>query len=88
VDVYSLGNTIYTVLTGKYPFRGIEDKKARAMIMDGKRPSIPDDILNSKDPCVEVLIKAIRLCHKQEPEERPAAREIADMLEDALNKHV
>lgn len=87
VDVYSLGNIIFTVLARKYPFKGVEHADARKMIMAGTRPTLPDDILNSKDPRNEVLVKAMQLCHKQDPSERPTAREIAYMLEDAVNKY-
>jgi len=50
--------------------------------MKGKTPKIPEEVLKlkSKDPYINLLLKAMEMCYRFNPKERPTAREIVDFL--------
>ncbi len=88
VDVYSLGNTLYYLLTGLEP-HGKEDKKSRLkgvsnLVARGDKSIFPDEYANSVDKAVEAIRKAIRLCWELDPNHRPSAFEVAEGLSAAL----
>ena len=86
VDVYSLGNVYYAMLTRKYPFQGEKPKKAIQKVKDGKRAPLPDDVANSNDKSIIALIKAMELSQAQNSNERPSATELVQLLVDALHE--
>eukprot|EP00591_Stephanopyxis_turris_P006634 CAMPEP_0195510016 /NCGR_PEP_ID=MMETSP0794_2-20130614/2783_1 /TAXON_ID=515487 /ORGANISM="Stephanopyxis turris, Strain CCMP 815" /LENGTH=374 /DNA_ID=CAMNT_0040637363 /DNA_START=288 /DNA_END=1412 /DNA_ORIENTATION=+ len=88
IDIYSLGNSIYWILTRHQPYRypkkpstGEISKRIKA----GTTPIIPDIYKNSDDPAVIVLIREIKRCWAYDPKERPSAREVADALIKAVD---
>ena len=88
VDVYSLGNVFYGLLQGEWPFEN-EIKKsadAQALIMDGKRPAIKPELLNSTDPYIIALTKATQSCWIHDPVKRASSKQIRDFLADSLAK--
>lgn len=89
VDVYSLGNTLYVLLTGLEP-RGKEHKKLRLhnvsnVLAHGEYPSFPEEYENSSDPAIRAIIHAIKLCWTPGPANRPTSAEISEGLFDALD---
>jgi len=80
VDVYSMGNIFYVLLTGEYPFGEMEKKAALAAIMEGKRADIPEEYRKSQDPLVQAIIKVIQMCWHQEPEKRATSRSVEQFL--------
>ncbi|KAL7545541.1 hypothetical protein ACHAWF_008891 [Thalassiosira exigua] len=54
---------------------------ARLKVDQGRMPQVPKETLKSRDPYVNVLLKAMKWCYMAKPEERPTAREVAEFLE-------
>jgi serine/threonine protein kinase len=85
VDVYSMGNIFYSILTGLLPFEEEKDtKKVPSLVKGGGRPPISSNVLNSTDPFDQVLLNATYRCWVQDPMERASAREIQRYLEGTL----
>jgi hypothetical protein len=84
--VYTLGLVLYKILTsGASFYNGMKRKKT--YVKNGGRPNITDpEILKSTHPYDTTLVKALDLCWTFDPEERPSAREIANLLHRALEK--
>ncbi len=92
VDVYSLGNTLFVLLTGTEP-RGKKNKKKRFMqvsreLADGLKPTFPPKYIESDDPFVIAIRNAIMLCWEPDSDRRPFAIDIANELYAALSKIV
>jgi serine/threonine protein kinase len=86
VDIYSLGNTFYMLLTGYWPFEEYTDEEAQEQVKTGLRPTFPMEIWNSSDSNLQAVKEAMILCHEQEPSQRATARQIEAVLLQALQK--
>jgi len=86
VDVYSMGNIFYGLLTGKTPFYTHSEKTALALIMKGTRPPIPDKIRDSTHQEDVALLTAMKMSHIHDPKKRTSAREVADYLEQQVEQ--
>jgi len=86
IDVYSMGNIFYEIMTGYDVFHDVKTKKAQSMVKKGSRPKISSTILNSPDPFDQALLHATRRCWEHDPKIRASAREIQRYLEDTLTK--
>ena len=82
IDVFSLGSLLYHLLVGENPFADVGFKKAKQNILDGIQPKIE----NYTDPSLVVIAEAIQMCRQTDPKDRPQSREIADFLQQSLNK--
>ena len=90
VDVYSLGNTLYVLLTGLEP-RGKEHKQRRLKsvsnaVASGEKPLFPEEYSNSTSLAINAIKRAINLCWEPDANLRPAAIYIARGLSDALDE--
>mmetsp|Transcript_55943 Transcript_55943/g.83372 ORF Transcript_55943/g.83372 Transcript_55943/m.83372 type:complete len:491 (+) Transcript_55943:95-1567(+) len=86
IDIYSMGNVFYVLLTDAWAFERIQEKEAQEKIMDGVRPFISKAFRESEDPSVKALIEAMHMCWEQEPEDRATAIEVRDYLISVLKK--
>ncbi len=85
VDVYSMGNIFYAILTGLYPFDDVsKSRKVQDLVMKGIRPPISKQILNTTDPFERILLNATLECWIQDPNERASARKIQKYFEKQL----
>jgi len=102
VDIYALGNLLFRFATGKTPWREMADNSHDAKLtqeqkahiaqlkMKGKTPKVPDETLR-KDPYINLLLKAMDMCYRFNPKERPTAREVLEFLKvgkKAVDDHV
>jgi hypothetical protein len=55
-------------------------------VKNGVLPRIPDHILNSNDPEIIAIRKAMLMCYTVEPNERPSSKAIAKFLEGELKR--
>lgn len=85
-DDYVAGNVMYYILTNKWIFEGVGNKKSVELLRQGKRSPFPDNIKNSKDPAVQALMKGIKMLWTHNVEERPSARMVSDYLIEELEK--
>jgi len=86
VDVYSMGNIYYQILTYETPFAGTKEKAAKKMIMDGERAPVPKEIEESEDPFIQLLLEAMRLCWIQDKNKRASARDIEMLISEKLDE--
>lgn len=86
IDVYSMGNVFYAILSGLMPFEGIKAEKANKQVMEGKRPKIPSEVKESEDIAIQAILAATKKCWIQDPKERPPASEIRDELKSVMER--
>lgn len=88
VDVYSLGNILWSLLTNTSPW--VKDKKVmdelRPRVARGEMPNLPSKIANSTDPTTVAIKNAMFKCLRINPEERASAGEVAHDLKMALKE--
>jgi serine/threonine protein kinase len=87
VDVYALGSIIFHVLTthsprGKMKKERIEE--VREIVARGIPPFLEEYYVKSKDPAVKAIRRALDRCFEPDPKNRGSAREVADLLLEAL----
>ena len=86
IDVYSMGNVFYAILSGVMPFEGIKTATAQELVKNGKRPKIPDEIEKSEDTATHAILAATKACWIQDPNARPPATAIRDELKSAMDR--
>jgi serine/threonine protein kinase len=87
IDVWSLGNVLYYLLTRREPFDKYSDDEIPAHVMEGNVPDIEDaTILNSTHLFDTTLLKVVKMCWEYDPKKRPSSRQVASILHEALNK--
>ncbi len=89
VDVYSLGNILWDLLTTHSPWGKMKSERqdeVRPKVAKGELPKLPPpyDTLTLKDPALKALKDAMYKCFRLNPEDRPSAGEIAEELAEAL----
>lgn len=85
LDVFSLGNVFYSVLTGAEVWEGWSKSEVVSSIIEGE--TVPIDRIFYKTFSSEVLAQAISLCWTYDAEERPTIFEIVRFLEQAIESN-
>jgi serine/threonine protein kinase len=89
VDIYSLGQTLFHLLTSKSP-RGqmlaSREEEARELVKSGKRPGLMQPFSTSNDTAFVAFRKVFDLCHEPDPRKRGTAQQVADILWQALEQ--
>lgn len=87
IDVYSMGNIFYGLLTKMFPFEEIESTRTiKKYIKAGKRPAVSNEITESKDPFTKALLKAMKMCWIQNPKKRASARQVEMFIDGELTR--
>jgi hypothetical protein len=86
VDIFSMGNVFYSLLTHLWPFEEEEAKEAQKLVKAGVRPPIDERITNSTDPADKALLVALHMTWKQKPEDRAAASVVRDYIGAELKR--
>ena len=86
VDVYSLGNVLYFLLIREIPWNDYATKEIYALVKDGKRPAIPEEIMSSDHPYDKYMMEAINMAFTHNKIERPGALEIANKLKEGIDE--
>lgn len=90
VDVYSMGNIFYFLLTMEWPFEYVPDSnKARKMVKRGIRSHSESylRVLNeSMDPVEQALLHSINMCQVYDHKKRASARDVVDYLLTSLKE--
>ena len=76
VDIFSLGMTIYEVITLHPPFANLQDVAANHEVVNNNRP-----LLTSKDTTSSILMRELMVwCWQQDPAKRPSAEQVHEVL--------
>ena len=88
IDVYSLGNLFYELLTGLYVNRGISTSKAHYRLRHGKTEPINERYFNLRSPQEAAILQAIKWCWTFKVVDRPSIFDIVAFLEDEVKKNL
>jgi hypothetical protein len=82
IDVYSLGNVFYTLLTGAIVWEDTKLPERTRRILEGNTLPIPDYVKQS--PSLGILAIAIVDCWTLDAAERPSIFDVVKYLEEAV----
>ena len=86
IDVFSLGNVFYALLTGTHVWHGTRDFDSRIeRIVEGEQRQIAE--FYYKAPSSRLLAETITMCWTYYPEERPSIFRVVEFLERAVAEH-
>jgi serine/threonine protein kinase len=84
IDVFSLANNFFGVLTGLEPFYDEEDEdNVKTRVKKGEKAYI-DPRFKERSLAEAKLVEIIDLCHEYNPEDRPSIFEVVEFLRAAM----
>ena len=92
IDVFSMGNIFYYLLTDKEPYANLREEKSgdhiKEMIMNGTRPELTGDkiLAHMDDPSATALIEAMNMCHVYDYQERENSSTVRDFLVERMKE--
>lgn len=90
IDIYSLGNVLFQVLTRHQPWTWLEpegklsDDQVAERKLDGKKPNFPDKIIESRKLAQQAMYYGTLACYEPDPTKRPTAHQLAQGFHQAL----
>jgi len=90
VDIFSMGHIFFRLICGHEPWNKLEPggrpskEEVSNRVQQGDLPYIPDHVRNSENPEVTAIRDAMLSCYTFDPVQRPSARDIATVLDQAL----
>lgn len=81
LDVYSAGNILYGIITGKKPWDGEKGKKIKTLVQLGERPQVEDSIRNTEGTVDFELVKLLDRVYEADPNKRASASDVVAALE-------
>jgi len=85
IDVWSLGNNFYSLLTGMYVFPWMETKEVKKAVMGGNITYI-DPRYSSRSKEEAKLVEVIKQCYIYDPDERPSIFKVVELLRTAVSE--
>lgn len=83
IDIFSLGNSFYGLLTGLWPHYYDDNETAQRKVVRGIMPYI-DKRWKNNSFAEGQLVRAIEMCHHREPDDRSDIFTIVNFLRDAV----
>ena len=86
IDVFSLGNVLYSILLGEDVFQDVERKRVAKLVRHGAVPHIPRWKWEDFDDKERAVAHAIRMCHVEDARERSTSMEVEEYLRKKLEE--
>ena len=86
-DIYALGNILFHILTTHSPrgkLKAYRMEEVRQDVLKGIHPHLPSEYTESNDPAIVAFRKAMDMCFQMNPKDRSSAREVSNVVLDAL----
>jgi len=75
------------ILTGHSPWKEVSDDfEVHKRVMAGERAKLPQKIIESTDPYVQVMVRVMKMSQEQDPSKRPSAKDISIIFKKALEE--
>ena len=87
IDIFSLGNSFYGLLTGLWPHYYDDNETAQRKVMRGIMPYI-DKRWKENSFAEGQLVRAIEMCHHREPDDRSDIFTIVNFLREAVAENI
>ncbi|CAB9507100.1 STYKc [Seminavis robusta] len=88
IDIFALGNILYTIVEGQYPFHNLSPEESIDNVMNGHQPHIRESTLKNKDPNIKVLLQAMNACWVWDPRRRATAKEVQNILKTRVGNNL
>ena len=88
LDVYSAGNILYGIITGKKLWNDERGQHIKQDIQAGKRPEVDAAIRDAEGTVDAELVRLLDRVYEADPDERASAKEVVVALEQLLEKEL
>mmetsp|Transcript_6140 Transcript_6140/g.7786 ORF Transcript_6140/g.7786 Transcript_6140/m.7786 type:complete len:144 (+) Transcript_6140:822-1253(+) len=87
VDVYSLGNVFYTILTKERVYQEMTTKQAQNLVLNSTFPVIPEEKIKLYDEMEKSIVHAMKMCQVYNASVRSHAWDVEEYLRGQLEKY-